>query len=126
MGYDFPILYIDNRSTHADTSLYIHKSSTSKTVTRKQPYYINPEFSVMLFCGRRLRRNRYNRRLSLVTRYVDKSGRRRFKGGPRMKQSQAYPLRFARAVTVIYWGAGWLNPVEPICWVNVPSVCHMI
>ena len=29
--------------------------------------------------------------------YTDRRGRRRFKGGQRLKESQAYPIRFARA-----------------------------
>ncbi|CAL1144400.1 unnamed protein product [Cladocopium goreaui] len=59
----------------------------------------------------RLRRRRYIGRRGLVIHYTDRRGRRRFKGGQRLKESQAYPIRFARAVR-----DAWLplhNPAAP-------------
>ena len=39
---------------------------------------------------------------SMTKRYVDKSGRSRIDGGPKLKSSQAYPLGFGRAVASCY------------------------
>lgn len=57
-------------------------------------------------CCRTLRRSRYTRGRGLVDHYWDRAGRRRFKGSTRLKQSQAYPLRFARAVTLLFYRSG--------------------
>ena len=92
-------------------------------------------------CRRRLRRRRYRRRNGLVSHYYDRAGRRRFKGLAKLKKSQVYPIRFARAVTQptslgppevtkskhacfsnIVEDDGWNNPIIEHTWVFLKMI----